>query len=47
MDENREAWIRHSDVREERERLSNALKGWWNVSMRVAAHLAYPRTSRR
>ena len=31
MDENREAWIRHSDVREERERLSNALKGWWKL----------------
>ena len=31
MDENREAWIRHSDVWEERERLSNALKGWWKL----------------
>ena len=31
MDGKREAWVRHSDVQEERERLSEALKGWWKL----------------
>ena len=31
MDGKHEAWVRHSDVQEERERLSEALKGWWKL----------------
>ena len=31
MDDVDGAWIRHSDVQEERERLSEALKGWWKL----------------
>ena len=32
MDGKREAWVRHSDVQEERVRLSEALKGWWKLA---------------
>ena len=30
-DHNHKSWIRHCEAQEERERLSNALKGWWKL----------------
>ena len=43
MDDCRDVWIRRSDAQEERERLSEALKGWWKVVQPIRAWRLYRR----
>ena len=43
MDENPQAWVRQSDAREERKRLSAALKGWWKLVHPIKAWRLYRR----